>query len=266
MKDISTKNTPIIIGGSHRSGTTLLRRILNGSKQIYCPPEVKLFKDLLGQFPNDPLAFARLGKSIQALGLPLDIWLTEFTWAYIKCMDLATEHAGKQRWADKNPENALNIGHWHRALNGNLQFIMVIRNPLDILASIKESGMKGAIPSDFKGRVHHVKEYIEAGLLYCAAHPEASYIVRYEDIVLSPHSTMEQLFFWLQADWGEESLTMLNDEKHGIGLEDPKAMNYKHVHLCSVDRWREDLLPDEQQTAVPKFWSTLERFNYCVGS
>lgn len=110
----------IVIGGSHRSGTTLLRRLLNGHPRIFCPPEIKFHKDLLGQFPNDPLANGRLGNSIRALGIPAETWLDEFGRALCRCYDIAVHNAGKKRWADKNPENAVNAAHWDRLLAGRM--------------------------------------------------------------------------------------------------------------------------------------------------
>ena len=113
---------PIIVGGSHRSGTTLFRHLLNAHSRIFCPSEIKFFADLLGQFPNDPLAFGRLGASINALGLDREEWLDAFGAAFVHCYEKAAARAGKSRWADKAPENAVNIAHWDRLLAGRAFF------------------------------------------------------------------------------------------------------------------------------------------------
>ncbi|MBI3997802.1 MAG: sulfotransferase [Armatimonadetes bacterium] len=52
---VSRKSWPIIIGGCPRSGTSLVRRILNAHSRIYSGPEVKFFRDFSGDYPNDPL-------------------------------------------------------------------------------------------------------------------------------------------------------------------------------------------------------------------
>jgi hypothetical protein len=47
---------PIIIGGCHRSGTSLLRRILNARSRIHCGPEIKFLRDFHGDYYGDPSA------------------------------------------------------------------------------------------------------------------------------------------------------------------------------------------------------------------
>src|SRR5205814_9000660 len=159
------------------SGTTLVRRLLNGHPRIYCPPEIKFHKDLLRQFPNDPLAHGRLGASIAALGLPDDVWLDEFGRAFVRCFELAAARNGKERWADKNPENTINIWHWHRLLAQNFDFVLVLRHPFDIIASMDEMNMDLIIPTSLVARAEHVRNYIEPGIQYCEAHPSRSSIV-----------------------------------------------------------------------------------------
>lgn len=264
MNVLDRNPTPIIIGGSHRSGTTLVRRILNGNPGIFCPPEIKFHKDLLGQFPKDPLGFARLGHTIKVLGLPLEEWFDEFGKAYVRCMESATQRAGKKRWADKNPENALNIRHWHRLLKGELRFIMVIRNPLDILASIKEHQMLGAIPSNYDDRIQHIKEYINSGLDYCDKNPDLSYVIRYEDIISEPENTLTTLFNWLGEQWNKESIDKLNSHEHGTGLEDPKAKNFKSIQSSSVERWKKDLSWVEKLKARLAFKEISNRLKYYI--
>ena len=208
-------NRPIIIGGSHRSGTTLVRRLLNGHPRIYCPSEIKFHKDLLRQVPNDPLAHARLGSSMAALGLAEDIWLDEFGRALIRCFELAAERDGKKRWADKNPENAINIRHWDRLLRQELNFILVIRHPFDIVASMEETKMKLTLPAVLEERAAHVRNYIEFGLEYCEANPARSSIVRYEALVESPIRTLEELLAQIGEEYDPAMLANLGSDRHG---------------------------------------------------
>ncbi len=255
---------PVIIGGAHRSGTSLVRRIFNGHTTFYCPPEIKLHKDLLGQHLTDPLAHARLGSSIKALGIPDAYWLDEFTRAYCRCMTHAARLAGKARWADKNPENALNAEHWFRALDSRMAFIMVVRDPRDIFASMIEVGMPMTFPAAAMGKVAHLSHYIEAGLLFAEQHPDISRIIRYEDVVLSPHQTLEGLFGWLGCRFEPETLSMLKAPIHGSGLEDPKIALEDSPHARSIGRWRSDASskPSEWEGSLASLSMLIERLGY----
>lgn len=255
---------PIIIGGSHRSGTTLLRRLLDGHPNIFCPPEIKFHKDLLGQFPNDPLAHGRLGSSIQALALPTETWLDEFGHALCRCYKMAAQRAGKTRWADKNPENALNVNHWERLLGGRMVFVLVVRHPLDVIASMAEIAMDKVIPIDVAGRASHVRDYINAGLNFADRHRERSLIVHYERLVTEPRAALNELMQLANEEYDEVMISGVLADHHGDGLEDPKARRHIRISDDNVGRWRKDLTPADVRLATPIIVELCTRFGYDV--
>jgi hypothetical protein len=242
---------PIIIGGSHRSGTTLVRRLLNGHTAIFCPAEIHFYKDLLCQFPNDPLAHGRLGRSIDALKLPQQVWLDEFGRAFCRCYDAATVRSGKRRWADKNPDNARNAVHWHRLLGGKMFFLLLVRHPLDILASMEEAGMSKVIPAEIVGRAAHVRDYMAAGLDFAARHPGASSIIRYEDLVSDPRTTMTSFLDKIGENFEDSMLTQLGSKDHDHGLGDQKAIGRTTISPASIGRWKTDLTPAHIEKVTP---------------
>ena len=253
---------PIIIGGSHRSGTTLLRRLLNGHPRIFCPAEIKFFKDLLRQFPDDPLAHGRLGSSMAALGLPEEVWIDEFGRALIRCYELAAASNGKPRWADKSPENALNIAHWNRLLAGRMYFVFVVRHPLDILASMAEIRMDKVIPVDLRGRAHHIRAYFESALAFIESNPERSIVVRYEQLVQRPVEILGELMGRVGEEFRPEMLELLGSEKHKGGLEDPKARAGTAVRSGSVGRWKSDLSRADVEQVAGTLSPLMRHFGY----
>jgi hypothetical protein len=255
---------PIIIGGSHRSGTTLLRRLLNGHPRIYCPPEIKLHKDLLGQYPNDPLAHARLSTSIKALGLPTEIYLDEFGQALCRCFEIAARNAGKTRWADKNPENAINVDHWDRLLAGKMMFVLVVRHPLDVIASMHEIKMDKTISRETQGRAEHVLAYAACGLAFCTRHPDRSIVVRYEDLVAQPAEELKRLMSELGERYDASMIANLASGLHGQGVEDPKAAGRGEISAANVGRWRRDLSDEDLRTARPILAPLASQLGYAL--
>src|SRR5690242_443217 len=119
MRSAMTKdqlNWPIIIGGCHRSGTSLMRRLLNAHSRIYCGPEVKFFRDFYNDYAlKDPLKKVRYMFSARAI-LSEDELLEVLGESFIELHVRAARQSGKARWADKNPENVLYAAEWTRLL------------------------------------------------------------------------------------------------------------------------------------------------------
>jgi Sulfotransferase family len=180
------RNTwPIIIGGCHRSGTSLVRRILNAHSHIYCGPEAKFFRDFYGDYVSDPVGHARFMSSARAI-LPEADLLEVLGRAFINLHERAAARACKMRWADKNPENVLYLNQWQQLLGDGWLMIHVVRNPLDTLASIEEVKFPLAIPAQLYERIQFYRRYTQAGLDFSKEHPERYHRVLYEQLVSSP--------------------------------------------------------------------------------
>jgi protein-tyrosine sulfotransferase len=237
----SATSRPIIIAGVHRSGTSLLRRLLNANPRVFCPAEIKFHKDLLGQFRDDPLAHARLGRSLAALGLPPEYWLDAFGRTLVELYEEAARRAGKIRWADKNPENCINIRHWHRLLAGNLSFVLIVRNPLDTFASMNEASMNLTYGVTRQERTRHIEDYLAQALTYVEARRSHCQVIEYEGLATTPLATMKNLMSGLDESYDAALLERALLSSPGVGLEDPKITLKNSVHSDSVGRWRSDL-------------------------
>ncbi|MBZ9883164.1 sulfotransferase [Mesorhizobium sp. CA10] len=232
---------PIIIGGFYRSGTTLIRRILDCHSHIHCGPEVKFFKDFLGDYLDDPLAHARLFSTARSYGLPEAQLLSIFGAAFVAFHDEAAKFAGKPRWADKNPENVLYLREWDAILPDGFLFIHMTRNPLDALASLVEIGFEKAVPPEFEKKVHLYERFRKAGDSYCSANPATSLEIDYDDLVNSPESTVLNLAERLGEPFEAQMLVNWNAPERGGGIEDPKSSKYATIHSRSVGRGRAEL-------------------------
>jgi len=130
------KRTPILIFGVPRSGTTLLRTLLNGHPHIACGPEapwlgnhtphnvMALYDSLTaGEFafsPNFRVPPERVLARVREL---VDGLFTDFA-----------DRQGKTRWAHKTPDDCLFAPFFTR-LFPDARFLHLVRHPLDVAAS-----------------------------------------------------------------------------------------------------------------------------------
>lgn len=252
---------PIIVGGCYRSGTSLVRRVLDSHPRINCGPEVKLFRDFYGDYldAEDPIEHLRFMTTARSL-LPEEEVLDVLGGALVEMHERAARDAGKVRWADKVPENVVFLEQWRRILGDEWIFLHVVRNPLDTLASIKEQGFPRSIPAGLGERIELYVGYAEAGLGFAASEPDRYVRVLYEDLVADPEATVRTLMAELGEDFHFHQLS-INALPHRPGLEDPKAGAASTVYRGGVGRWR-DLLDAEEAEAIVRstaaVWSQLD--------
>ena len=253
---------PIIIGGFYRSGTTLLRRLLDRHPNIYCGPEVKFFREFYGNFLKDDLAHLRLFNTIRAMEIDDNTLLEVFGKAFIECHVIAAKRSGKSRWADKNPENVLYLDQWNTLLDGNFIFIHVIRNPLDAMASLVEAGFKKTIPKKIAHKAALYDDYLDKAYSFIAKHPNNSYTLRYEDLVTNPQETLSALLSYLGESYDEAMITDFFSPSRKTGIEDPKVAKTGSIHSHSIDRWKKDLSKREIKICSKHLSHWISRLKY----
>jgi transposase len=256
---IFRSTTPIIIGGCHRSGTTLVRRLLNAHHNIYCGPEVKLFRDLYGHYDHDPLAHLRFSHSARTL-VSDDELLQEWGNMYIKLQWMAAKKDKKRRWADKNPENVMYLSQWERLLGQRWLYVHLVRNPLDTLASIDEVGFDLTIPRDLPGRIAHLKRYMELGLEYVEQNPKRAKVIIYEELVTRPQKVLNRLMQFLGEN-AEQAQIDFADHRHKDGIEDPKINTTTGIHAKSVQRWKSRINSETAEIIMQEtghLWSKVD--------
>lgn len=240
------RDRPIVVGGFYRSGTTLVRRLLDGHSRIHCGPEVKFFKDFYGDYLNDSLAHVRFFSTARTIGLTETPLLEIFGRAFVNFHEAAARAADKDRWADKNPENVLYLAQWRSLLPEGFAFLHVIRDPSDVLASLLEIGFEKAVPSGFEEKARLLKRFRDAAADYCASNPSTSFEIKYEDLVTAPEATMRKVMQWLGESFEPGMLQNIAAPERGSGIEDPKAAMRARIHTDSVGRGKRELSETER--------------------
>jgi Sulfotransferase family len=233
---------PIVVGGCLRSGTSLVRRILDSHPRVHCGPEIKFFRDFYGDYRDDPLEHLRFATTVRDL-VSEEEALDVLGRAFVELHERAARRARKPRWADKAPENVLYTRQWDRLLDERWLFVHVVRNPLDTVASM-HGRFPLTLPEDVPARTHLYRTYTQAGLVFEEAHPERSLRIVYEELCAAPEEGVKRLMVWLGETFDPAQLAF-NELPHETGLEDPEIASTNGVHGGSVGRWRSVLSDDE---------------------
>lgn len=229
------RDWPVVVGGCHRSGTSLVRRLLDSHHRIHCGPEVPFFRDFSGDYPGDPLRHLRFSQAARSL-LPEADLLSVLGGAFLEVHRRAARHAGKRRWADKAPENVLYAEGWRQLLGSRWLMVHVVRNPLDTIASMREARFPLTLPPELSDQIEHYRRHVEAGLEFEELNPGHCRLVVYDQLCSEPQATVEGLMRWLGEDF-ELGQLAFNASSRGEGLEDPKIASTSGVHRMGVNSW-----------------------------
>jgi len=239
--------SPVILGGSQRSGTTLLRVMLDSHPHLACGPECSL---LTGGFLPAKLA-KRFDMTLD------DVWrLRKQATDHANFVELFltgyAEHRGKQRWAEKTPQNIRHIA-WIFAHWPNAKFIHVLRDGRDAVCSIRThprfriiDGEK--IPTSIRRPlepcIRHWLHDTGAGLAWRG---NPNYLeVRYEDLVTAPEPTLRQVCAFIGEEFSP-AMPRYHEQNRDASNFITNVAATKPLKTSAVGRWRTDLNPEEQQ-------------------
>src|ERR1044071_4906702 len=97
-KNATPTSWPVFLVGCHRSGTTLLRYLLDAHPDMACPPESKFIAGLEAfvEYPQAETGLLTLGFSMEDIRAELRRVIESFLGGYAR-------RQGKRRWVDKTP-------------------------------------------------------------------------------------------------------------------------------------------------------------------
>jgi sulfotransferase family protein len=181
---------PIFIVGSQRSGTTLLRLMLDSHRNISCGPETRFLTDL-AKLTDE--SWSRLS----LFGFPKEYWHAKVADFFESFQTDYARRRGKSRWADKTPIYTPILG-FVTELFPTSQIIHVIRDGRDVIVSHRERWGLGAAWKSTRKWPRYIRIAREVG----ATLPADRYLeVRYERLVGDPEATMRELLSFLGEPW-----------------------------------------------------------------
>lgn len=181
---------PIFVVGCPRSGTTLLRWILDSHSAISCGPESRILWGIR-------VAEERNWPTLAGFGLSIDEWHAQVR-ALFESLHLRYAQAqGKPRWADKSPDYALMLDYIER-LYPDAVIVHVVRDPRDVIDAWRRFYGTTSLVRAARAWV----SYVRAVHVFARSRPSSRvHELHYEDLVRRPEPTLRALFAWLGEPW-----------------------------------------------------------------
>jgi hypothetical protein len=234
---------PIAVGGCGRSGTTLLRLMLDSHPRICCGPESSVFR----RRALDPDALAdRFGLARRDLRAIHDAAASRP--AFIEAFaTLCLQASGKARWAEKTPRNISRIGAIFHFFP-DARFVHVLRDGRDVACSLHASAPRGGgrqacAADNWKPTpcARRLRDDIECSRPWW--NDPRFHTLRYEELVRDPGAVLRRLMTFLDEPWDD---ALLAHPAEGSSPRDvtrfaqnPEAVGA--VNASSIGRWERDL-------------------------
>ena len=270
---------PIFVVGPSRSGTTLLRHILNGHDRVWLTGETQYFDDLRPRFrdpasgllqgseleecerffaglneryPRRAVRLARLRAEARRIGGGVDAYFEAF------CR-LQARRRGREIWGEKTPRHVFRIADMLKAFP-QARIICLLRDPRAVVASHRDFWRLALREPDLRRRARVRSDYLRSKQQYNlvltsllwnstvdAAYDArrrfgdgAVFIQRYEALVAEPERAARGLATWLGLDF-QDSMLGVNVVRSSAGGIDGRP----GISTEPVERWRATLSPEE---------------------
>ena len=253
----------IVVLGVPRTGTTLLRRILDAHPNICCSGETFLLRAAARFIQSDTVAdgidYGVLG-GLSAAGFPREDVLGSLREFCVGFLEAAAARAGKPRWASKSAVDSFHVEAIDRIFGGHVRYVCIVRHGLDAVCSLGDLTEANRVfvselhdyivryPAPLDAYAHAWSEVSERLLRLSRDRADEAILLRYEDLVAEPDRTLTDLFGFLEEDYGPELLADAFAEQRVSGLGDWKTYGKDAIDAESVGRYAE--LSDTEQSRL----------------
>ncbi|KAA0274946.1 MAG: sulfotransferase [Acidobacteria bacterium] len=231
---------PFVVG-VNRSGTTLLRMMLDAHPELTIPPETHFVPELIeaaeGRDPTPEALLATITRQREwgDFGLTGEELLERFRAieplnagdALRAFYSAYAERAGKPRWGEKTPIYVKSMRKIERALP-EARFVHVIRDGRDVALSIRDRAVKehpiDRIAERWVRRITRAREQAKRLRRYEE--------IRYESLILETRPTLERICAQLELPW------------------DDAVLDYHRQSAVRLEEMRRELPEDGRRTTL----------------
>jgi len=280
---------PFVVG-MNRSGTTLLRMMLDAHPELVIPPETHFVPDLIravrrrGAKPADALAAMKAHREWEDFGFSDDEaldWLEALPKlepgpAARAFYEAYASRAGKPRWGEKTPRYILKMPLIQSALP-EARFVHVIRDGRDVALSVLDRTVKDIDAAEVARRWRRKIDRARTDAPRLHHYLE----IRYEDLVTSPRAALERVCGFLELPFEqamldyharagerlEEMRRELPESGGATRLSVERRMRTHHRTTAPPDptratRWREDMSETDREAFERGAGETLATLGY----
>jgi hypothetical protein len=292
-----TERPPVpFIVGVGRSGTTMLRLMLDSHPQLTIPPETHFVPDLIDAIEDgaDPERAVEVMQSVRQWG-DLHIEPAEAIERFRALDDfnagdalrafyaIYAERQGKPRWGEKTPAYVRNMRKIEKALP-EARFIHVIRDGRDVALSRwkrtlgdGEKAPAGQVAEGWQRRIRRAQKQ--------GRRLEHYLELRYEDLVTDTEPNLRRIAEFLELEWDPVMLTFYEraaDRMSEMARDLPAvegkptrpgdermqahAMTQKPPDPSAMYRWKERMSPEDVAAFDAAAGELLSELGYEVGT
>lgn len=255
----------LFILSCHRSGSTLLRFILDTHPQIYCPPEI--FLGTAAFYLSNFLSGLEGSRANDGQSVPVLDWIRGILGEQ---MARQTVRRGKKIWCEKTPDNLIHL-RLIDALFPRARHLCLHRHALDVVKSATKmiDGIPGFDPYLIRSQGHVetalIRYWIERTrdlLQFERANPGRCFHLQYETMVTEPAKVLEPLFAFLEVPWDPKLLDSVFSSEHDQGMEDHYARFATRIYSTSLGAGRDVSLERVPVKDVREMEEMLDQLGY----
>jgi len=265
MYEYNRQSPLIFIGGVPRSGTTLMRAMLDAHKDVRCGEETRVVPRLL-QMRSHWMKSQKESLRLEEAGLTgevLDSAISSFI------LEVVARHAEPApRLCNKDPFT-LKSGTYLNQLFPNGKFLFMVRDGRATVHSIitRKVTITGFDLKSYKQCLTKWNAAVSAMNDQCTElGPKNCLLVYYEQLVLHPQTWMRKILSFLELPWDD---AVMHHEKHinekgGVSLSKVERSSdqvIKPVNLDALSKWV-GKMPDDVVQDMAQIAPMLAHFGY----
>jgi hypothetical protein len=267
-RNLPNPPAPFIVGMT-RSGTTLLRLMLDSHPELTIPPETHFVPDVIGAYNEGRYSPQEIAKVMVESRRWADFQISERKLR--RELDrlrplvrpevpvrtfyrLYAQKQGKPRWGDKTPGYATKMRRIKRILP-EARFIQIIRDGRDVAVSLRDRNAGLTIEQVARRWRHRINRTRRA-----AEHVPDYIEIRYEDLVADPEATLRRICAHIELDYSprmldyheraEDRLSEISqplaaeEDKRGLSASsriEAHALTAEPPRTDRAERWREEM-------------------------